>query len=42
MSILQIIAHVKEHPILGNFDGISKQTHSQNCNIMYICKCLLL
>jgi hypothetical protein len=30
MSILQIIAHVKEHCIPGNFDHISKQTHPTN------------
>jgi hypothetical protein len=36
MSILQIITHVKEHYIPGTFDCISKETNTQNCNIMYI------
>jgi len=36
MSILQIIARVKEHCIPGTFDCISKQRNMQNSNIMYI------
>ena len=42
MSILQIIAHVKEHRIPGTFNCISKQTNKQTKPQYYVYMTMLV